>query len=94
MSAYLTIPEIVESEPILSLSPAPDGVTFSVYIDVGDTVVHLTRVYQDGLHLPLVVLTTDHQILALDSVYVTEVSFAGDSTAAHVTFAAQEVRFV
>ena len=32
MAYYLTIPEIVESEPMLSLSPSDDGVTFGVMI--------------------------------------------------------------
>lgn len=36
MAYFLTIPEMVESEPILSLAPSPDGVTFGVLIAIGD----------------------------------------------------------
>jgi hypothetical protein len=71
MAYYLTIPEIVESEPILSLTAGSDGVTFSVVIEIGDTAVRLVHSNGIGEHIPLVVLTTDAQIIALDSVYVT-----------------------
>ena len=93
MASYLTIPEIVESEPLLSLSPSHDGVTFGVMIAFGDTAVRLMRANTNGEHIPLVVLTTDHQILALDSVYVTEV-MTGSQSDAQITFVAQAVRFV
>lgn len=93
MAYYLTIPEIVESEPMLSLSPSPDGVTFTVLIALGDTAIRLMRASADGEHIPLVVLATDAQFLALDSVYVTEV-LMGAPTHAEVTFAAQAVRFI
>lgn len=93
MAYYLTIPEIVESEPLLSLSPSHDGVTFGVMIAFGDTAVRLMRANTNGEHIPLVVLTTDHQILALDSVYVTEV-MTGSQSDAHITFVAQAVRFI
>ena len=93
MAYYLTIPEIVESEPLLSLSPSPDGVTFSVLIALGDTAVRLLRANANGEHIPLVVLTTDSQILALDSVYVTEVVM-GTQSDAQITFAARAVRFI
>jgi hypothetical protein len=93
MAYYLTIPEIVDGEPMLSLSPSPDGVTFGVMIAFGDTAVRLMRANVNGEHIPLVVLTTDHQILALDSVYVTEVMTASQSDAL-ITFVAQAVRFI
>ncbi len=93
MASYLTIPEIVESEPLLSLSPSHDGVTFSVLIALGDTAVRLMRANVDGEHIPLVVLTTDAQILALDSVYVTAIQMDAPNYA-EVTFGAQAVRFV
>jgi hypothetical protein len=94
MALALTIPDIVESEPLHSVSPAPDGVTFTVVMDAGNTTVRLMRAHESGEHLPLVVLTTDNQILALDSVYVTEVSVSSQNSAAQVTFLAQAVRFV
>ncbi len=94
MAFYLTIPDLVESEPLLSLTPGSDGKTFSVVIAVGDTAVRLVHSHGIGEHLPLVVLTTDSQILALDSVYVTEISFAAGHSEAYVTFNAQDVRFV
>ena len=95
MASYLTIPEVVEAEPMLSLSPDSDGRTFGVTIGVGDTAVQLMRASADGRHLPLVVLTTDSQVLALDSVYVTGVQFSGEpDQLAYVTFNAQDVRAV
>ena len=93
MAYALTIPEIVESEPMLSLSMNPDGRTFGITITAGDTAVRLMHASSTGQHLPLVVLTTDSQILALDSVYVTEFSI-GDQSVAHVTFQADAVRVV
>jgi hypothetical protein len=89
---YLTIPEIVESEEMLSVSPDADGVTFGVVIGVGDTSVRLMRAHDSGEHLPLVVLTTDAQTLALDSVYVTGVSVVAEPPGAYVSFLAREVR--
>ena len=94
MAYALTIPDIVESEPMLSVAPAPDGVTFGVVIDADDTAVRLMRVSQNGETLPLVVLTTDAQIIALDSVFVSEVSFDAGQAIAHVTFVAEAVRIV
>ena len=94
MGLYLTIPDLVESEPLLSLTAGHDGLTFSVSMDADDTAVRLLRVSQEGRHLPLVVLTTDSQILALDSVFVTDASVGGEPPIAYLTFAAQEVRFV
>jgi len=94
VAEYLTIPDIVESEPLTGMSVAADGVTFTVFIGVGETVVRLMRANADGEHIPLVVLTTDAQILALDSVYVTAVWVGGEPPTAQVTFLAQAVRFV
>ena len=94
MANYLTIPEIVESEPLLSLTSGHDGVTFSMLMNVGDTTVRLMRAQGDGQRIPLVVLTTDAQILALDSVYVTEVAVTGNTAEAYVTVLAEAVRFV
>jgi hypothetical protein len=94
LAFYLTVPEVVDSEPLLSLTADHDGVTFSVVIAMGDTAVQLMRVRDAGQNIPLVVLTTDSQILALDSVYVTDVSVAGQSSEAYVTFLAEAVRFV
>ena len=94
MANYLTIPEIVDSEPLLSVSAANDGVTFNVMINVGDTTVQLMRAANEGRLIPLVVLTTDAQMLALDAVYVTNVTIAGNSSEAYVTFLAEAVRFV
>jgi hypothetical protein len=91
---YLTIPEIVESEPLLSLTSGHDGKTFSMLMNVGDTTVQLMRANIAGQNIPLVVLTTDAQILALDSVYVTDMSVAANSSEAYVTMLAEAVRFV
>jgi hypothetical protein len=92
VASYLTIPEIVESEPMLSLSAAADGFTFSVTISANDTASRLMRASQVGELIPLVVLTTDAQMLALDDVYVTQVSLSGDM--ALVEFLARGVRVV
>lgn len=94
MAYALTIPDIVESEPMLSVSALPDGVTFGVVIAIGDTAVRLTRANANGEHLPLVILTTDAGILALDSVFVTESTFSGQESVAQFTFVAEAVRFV
>jgi hypothetical protein len=94
MGLYLTIPDIVESEVLHSLSPDHDGLTFRAVMDVGDAAVRLVRASEIGEHIPLVVLTTDAQILALDSVYVTEASISGQQPYAYFAFAAQAVRFV
>ena len=94
MANYLTIPEIVESEPLLSVSAGHDGVTFNVAMNVGDTAVQLMRARDEGRLIPLVVLATDAQMLALDAVYVTDVTIAGDSSEAYVTLLAEAVRFV
>jgi len=91
---YLTIPEMVEAETILSLSAHPDGRTFDVLIGVGETAVQLARFNTEGREIPLVVLTTDAQVLALDDVFVAAVQFSGEpAEQASVTFAAQAVRF-
>jgi hypothetical protein len=94
MAYALTIPDLVESEPMYSVSALPDGVTFGVTIPIDETAAHLARISSNGEHLPLVVLTTDAGIIALDSVYVTEATFSSHESVAHITFAAQAVRFV
>lgn len=94
MGLYLTIPDVVDSETLHSLTAGHDRLTFSVTLDAGDTAVRLMRFSQEGQNIPLVVLTTDSQIIALDSVFVTDVSVGGEPPVASLTFAAQEVRFV
>jgi hypothetical protein len=95
MGQYLTIPDMVESEPLLSLSPSSDGLSFEVVLEPSETAVRLMHASTEGQHIPLVVLTTDAAILALDDVYATEASMtSGQSPAVYVTFAAQAVRFV
>ena len=94
MGLYLTIPDIVESEVLHSLAPDHDGLTFRVVMDVSETAVRLMRASEQGEHIPLVVLTTDVQILALDSVYVTEASVSAQQQLASFAFVAQAVRFV
>jgi hypothetical protein len=93
----LTIPDIVENEPMSSLATEPDGVTFRVVIAIGETAVRLTRAAQTGEELPLVILTTDRQVVALDSVYVAG-AVSRDSTSGEalveLTFVAREVRLV
>jgi hypothetical protein len=93
MAMALTIPGIVECENVLSVT-AVDGVTFEVTIAVDDTLVRLLHAAADGEMIPLVVLTTDAQIYALDSVYVSAVTDSSQPPVAHVTFAAQAVRLV
>jgi hypothetical protein len=92
VAAYLTIPEITESQELQSMAPAADGKSFGVAIAVGDTAIRLMRAAADGEHLPLVVLTLETQILALDSVYVVDASASDELV--QLTFAAQGVRFV
>jgi hypothetical protein len=94
MAYALTIPDIVESEPVFSVSALPDGVTFGVVIPIDDIAVHLAHISANGEHLPLVILTTDAGIIALDSVYVTQSTFSDRESVAHITFAAQALRFV
>ena len=94
MAYALTIPDLVESEPVLSVSAHPDGVTFGVVIPIDETAVHLARINSNGEHLSLVILTTDAGIIALDSVFVTESTFSSNESLARITFAAQAVRFV
>jgi hypothetical protein len=88
----LTIPEITEVQELQSVTAAADGKSFAVVIEVCDTAMRLVRAGANGEHLPLVVLTTNSQILALDSVYVTDVSLSGEYV--NLTFVAQGVRFV
>lgn len=94
MANALTIPDIVESEPVHSVHLEPDGVTFTVTIDAGETAVRLMRANTMGEHLPLVVLTTDAQIIAFDSVYVTQMQIGSQPEVAQVTFSAQATRIV
>jgi hypothetical protein len=94
MGLYLTIPDFVESEPLQSLMADHDGLTFRVVMDVGDTAVRLVHASQNGQHFPLVILTTDSQIIALDSVFVSEATVFQQPPIAQLAFAAQEVRFV
>jgi hypothetical protein len=92
VAPYLTIPEITESQELQSVTAAADGKSFGVVMAVGDTAIRLMRAAADGEHLPLVVLTLAAQILALDSVYVTDASASADLV--QLTFAAEAVRFV
>lgn len=95
MGLYLTIPDIVESEPLHSVAPGNDGHTFGLTMDVGDTVLRLMKAHEEGQVIPLVVLTTDAQILALDDVNVTEVFISGhEPPAAYAGFLAEAVRVV
>jgi len=92
VAAYLTIPEITEGQELQSVTAAADGKSFGVAMSVSDTAIRLMRVAADGEHLPLVVLTLEAQILALDSVYVVDASQSDELV--QLTFAAQGVRFV
>ena len=95
VGSYLTIPEIVDSEPLHSVAPGNDGRTFGLTMDVGDTALQLMRAHEEGRVIPLVVLTTDAQILALDAVNVTEVFISGhDPAAAYAALLAEAIRFV
>jgi hypothetical protein len=78
-----------------SVSPGSDGRTFGLTMDVGNTALQLMRAHEQGQQLPLVVLSTDTQILALDAVNVTEVFISGhDPAAAYAALLAEAVRFV
>ena len=95
VAVYLTIPDIVESVELLSMSAASDGVTFSAVMTVDDTAVRLMQAAAKGENSPLVVLTTEAQIIALDSVYITDVEqTAGERPVVQLTFAAQAARVV
>ncbi|MEP7115220.1 MAG: hypothetical protein ABI862_18300 [Ilumatobacteraceae bacterium] len=94
MGLYLTIPEVVESEEFVSLSADADRVTFRLVLELTQTATHLIRACEIGQNIPLVVLTTDAQILALDSVYVADFSTNDQQPYVQVTLQAQEVRFV
>jgi hypothetical protein len=92
MAWVLTIPDIVESEPLISVTISPDSVTFGIVIAIDDTAVRLMRANVNGEEIPLVVLTTDAGILALDSVFVTESMFNDHESLAQFTLLAQAVR--
>ena len=94
MAQYLNIPDMVESEPLHSVSPDPDRVTFTVVIDVGNTLVQLMRASEIGQHLPLVILALDSGFIALDEVYVTSVSMSAGDSVGQVTFQAKDVRHI
>jgi hypothetical protein len=95
VAIYLTIPDIVESVELLSVSAGPDGVTFAASMAVSDTAVRLMRAAANGELIPLVVLTMETQIIALDSVYVTDATqTAGERPLVELTFAAQAARVV
>ncbi|HEY7626038.1 MAG TPA: hypothetical protein VH761_03180 [Ilumatobacteraceae bacterium] len=92
MANALTIPDIVESELVHSVHFEADGLSFTVVIDAGETAVRLMRANVQGEHLPLVVLTTDAQIIAFDSVFVTYLTVGGQPPVAQVGFQAQASR--
>jgi hypothetical protein len=95
VAVYLTIPDIVESIELLSMSTASDGVTFNASMTVSATAVRLVQAAAQGEHIPLVVLTTDTQIIALDSVYITNVQeTAGETPVVQFTLAAEATRVV
>jgi hypothetical protein len=92
---YLTIPEITESEELRSVSRGTDGLSFDTVMAASPTAVRLQQANANGELLPLVVLAMEGQILALDSVYVSgfALTTAEGEALAHVSFAAQSVRF-
>jgi hypothetical protein len=89
----MTIPEITESEPLLSFGREPDGQTFGVLINAGETAVRLARANSWSEVIPLVVIALDGSMVALDDVLVSAVSFSGQNTA-DIRFNAGAVRFV
>ena len=94
MAQYMTIPDFVESEPLRSVNAEPDGKSFVIVIDVGDTATRLFHAGNDGQQFPLVVLALDSMMLALDEVYVTGTVVAADQPTFTATLNAHEVRFV
>lgn len=89
----MTIPEITENEPLLSFGSEPDGQTFGVQINTGDTAVRLARANSSGETIPLVVIALDGSMLALDDVLVATVSLSVFNTA-DISFNAGGVRFL
>ena len=95
MTAYLTIPEITDYEPVQSLTIDGGGKTFSVVIGIGETAQRLQQAGAQGTLLPLVVVATDAGMYALDNVYVTNIVFStGDPPALQLSFEAEAVRVV
>jgi hypothetical protein len=94
VASYLTIPEITDSEDLLSLTMGADGLTVETVIAGGDTSIRLQRASNAGELIPLVVVTTDAVTLALDEVYVTRVDTASHEGVPHaaVSFQARAVR--
>ena len=95
MTAYLTIPEITDDEPVQALTVEGGGKTFTVIIAVGDTAQRLQQAALQGTLIPLVVVATDAGIHALDNVYVTNVVFStGEPPVLQLSFEAEAVRVV
>ena len=91
---YLSIPDVVDSEEIIALQAGTDLRKWELTLPVDDLSTRLFRAASDGERFPLVVLTTDSQILALDEVYVAQAWMSGEPQQfVHIELDAQDVRF-
>jgi hypothetical protein len=78
VSSYLTIPEVTDYEPLVSLNRGSSDKSFEIVVNAGQTAMWLWRTAADGRVIPLVVVATDGPMLALDDVVVA-VATAGAS---------------
>lgn len=91
---YLTIPDVVDSEEILTLQAGADMRKWDLTLPVDALATRLFQAASTGERFPLVVLTTDSQILALDEVYITQAWVSAEPDQyVHIAMEAQEVRF-
>jgi hypothetical protein len=91
---YLSIPDVVDSEEIVALQSGADLRKWELTLPVDALSTRLFHAATNGERFPLVVLTTDSQILALDEVYVAQAWMSGaPNEFVHVELDAQEVRF-
>lgn len=94
MGNYLTIPDVVDSEEIVSLQVGSDWRKLELILRVDAVATRLFHAASTGEWFPLVVLTTDSQILALDDVYVAAASMSAEpDELVHISLDAQAVRF-
>jgi hypothetical protein len=90
MGAYMSIPDVVDSKELTSVSMGQSATTFNVMMQPDDTATRLWQMAAEGRMIELVVLTLESGILALDNVYLTDVSMSDAGMAA--TLNAEAVR--
>jgi hypothetical protein len=95
VAQYLTIPEVTDSEEIVSFGRGSSDRSFNVVINWGETANRLFQAANNGTQFSLVVLVVGDLMLALDDVYVSSVhTSGGENPLLAVTFDAAEVRVV